>query len=150
MGDPICGTGGVCVTADSSKTFRYSRYCPGTICSRVLTSSLHVPQPQVQWIVWCNRERCQSRQWEGKAIKTSSEGERDKGSGDLIKRRRETEESSDQKEGFVRCFSSLLRNGHRGISLTGFEVSLGSVSTLPFGSTEREQDWGTISEHNLC
>ena len=36
---------------------------------------------------------------DGKAIKTSSEGERVEESGNLMKRRRETEGSSDQKEG---------------------------------------------------
>ena len=41
---------------------------------------------------------------EGKAMKTSSEGERDEESEDLIKRQRETEGSSDQKEGIRSLF----------------------------------------------
>jgi len=85
----------------------------------------------------------------GESDKTSSEGERDKGSGDLIKRRRETEESSDKKRGFVRCFRPFCEMDTGGISLTGFEVSLGSVSTLPFGINGEGAGWGTISEHNL-
>ena len=36
-----------------------------------------------------------------------------------------------------------------GVSLTGFEVSLGSVSTLPFGINGERTGWGAISEHNL-
>src|SRR5882724_9376600 len=36
-----------------------------------------------------------------------------------------------------------------GVSLTGFEVSLGSIGTLPFGVDGERARGGTISEHNL-
>jgi len=36
-----------------------------------------------------------------------------------------------------------------GISLTGFEVSLGSIGTLPFGVNRERARGGTISKHNL-
>jgi len=36
-----------------------------------------------------------------------------------------------------------------GISLTGFEVGFGSVSTLPFGVNGEGARGGTVSEHNL-
>src|SRR5882724_6551289 len=96
--------GGSSCDADSSKTFRYSRYCSGTICSRVLISffACSAAASSVDWVV--RRREISESLGEGKAIKTSSEGERDKGSGDLIKRRRETEESSDQKEGIRSLF----------------------------------------------
>ena len=89
---------------DSSKTFRYSRYCPGTICSKVLTSffTCSAAASSVDWVV---RQREMSESLgEGKAIKTSSEGERGEGSEDLTKRRRETEELLDQKEGMRSLF----------------------------------------------
>src|SRR5882724_10598695 len=91
--------GGSSCDADSSKTFRYSRYCSGTICSRVLMSffACSAAASLVDCVV---RQKAMSESLgEGNAIKTSSEGERDEGSQDLIKRRRETEGSSDQKEG---------------------------------------------------
>src|SRR5882724_1377497 len=96
--------GGSSCDANSSKTFRYSRYCPGIICSKVLTSffACSAAASSVDWVV--RRRETSESSGEGKAIKTSSEGERIEGSGDLIKRRRETEGSSDQKEGMRSLF----------------------------------------------
>jgi len=82
-------------------------------------------------------------------MKTSSEGERDEGSGDLMKQQREWRSHWTRRRGCVRYPSSLLRSGLEGRIVDQLRSWLGSVSTLPLG-IDRERTGGmTITEHNL-
>jgi len=113
------------------KPFDIRDICSGTICSKVLASffACSAAVSSVNCVV--RRREISESSGEGKAIKTSSEGERDEGSGDLIKCRRENRMiiGPEGRNAFV-VFCSFCEVNSRGISLTGFEVGLGSVCTL--------------------
>src|SRR5882724_9898275 len=52
------------------------------------------------------------------------------------------------RDSFI-VFSSFGEVNSRGVSLTSFEVGLGSVSTLPLGIDGKRTRRGTVTEHNL-
>jgi len=67
-----------------------------------------------------------------------------------MKRRRETEESSDQKEGIRSLFFVPSAKWTRGAySLTGFEVGLWERKHAAIWCQWRGSKRGTVSEHNL-
>jgi len=78
-----------------------------------------------------------------------SEGERDEGSGDLIKQQREIEGSSDQKEGM--CSLSFVPSAKwtwGAYRWPALKLAFGSVSTLPLGIDGEGTGGGTVAKHN--